>query len=232
MLTSNVIVRQAYARIGAFQGVAAEIATLYADDAALADANTESFPLQSMYDILTGIENEMGTAVASNEDNQLRAILQDIATVTSGNRVPSTGDGGGKIIGVWGQVRDADSGTELTPGLHQDEIRAIVNGPTGLFKSTLYSYAVRPPRIYATVPDLEIDVCVFNYVTRATAIGANGALLFQQCQNAYFHGLMSNLKNEDPTYTELSNQYVSMYEAWLTAQRPAPSNTSVEASAA
>lgn len=219
MLTSNVIIRQAYARIGAFTGDADAIATAYSG--VLSGLNTESFPLQAMYDSLAGVENEIATAVASNEDNVLRSVLQDIATVTSGNRIPSTGDAGGSIIGAWGQVREADTGIELTPGLHEDEIRAIVNGPTGLFKSTLYSYALRPPRIYATVTSLGIDVCTFDYDARVAAINANEALLFDQCQNAYFDGLMTSLKNEDASYTALSNEYMAPYQQWLAAQRPA-----------
>lgn len=219
-LTSGIIIRQAYVRIGSWQGDSTEINAQYNADVNFEQVVSESFPPQSMWDMLTGVENEMATAVASNENNVLRSVLQDISTVTSGNRIPSTGDGGGSIIGVWGQVRDADSGIELTPGLHEDEIRAIVNGPSGLFKSSLYSYALRPPRIYATVTSLEIDVCSFNYSTRAAAIAANGSLLFQQCQNAYFDGLMSQLKNQDAAYTSLSNEYEKPYQMWLAAQQP------------
>lgn len=212
-LLPNTITRQCYARIGAFTGVADQIATAYTG--VLSGLNTESFPLQAMYDSLAGVENEMATAAGGSEDSVLRSVIQDTVTVASGARIPATGDGGGKIVGVWGQVIDADSGIELTPALHEDEIRAVVNGPIGLFKSTLYSYALRPPRIYATVTSLTIDCCTFNYATRTAAINANEALLFDQCQSAYFDGLMASLKNEDASYTELSNQYAPMYQQWL-----------------
>lgn len=207
-------------RIGAWQGDPSAINAQYNADSNFEQTVSESFPPQSMWDMLTGVENEMATAVASNEDNVLRSVLQDIATVASGNRIPVVGDGGGSIIGVWGQVRQASTGIELTPGLHEDEVRTIVNGPSGLFKSTLYSYALRPPRIYATVSALEIDVCTFNVVTRAAAIAADGALLFQQAQNAYFYGLMSNLTNEDPNYVNLANLYKPLYAEWLASQQP------------
>lgn len=219
-LTSDIPIRQAYVRIGAWLGDSQEINAAYNADTDFEQVVSESFPPQSMWDMLTAIENEMATAVASNEDNVLRSVLQDIATVTSGNRIPSTGDAGGSVVGVWGQVRQASTGIELTPALHEDEIRAVDNGPSGLFKSTLYSYALRPPRIYATVSALEIDVCTFAYATRAAAIAAGGNLLFQQCQNAYFSGLMYNLKNEDATYTALSNEYEKPYMTWIAAQVP------------
>ena len=229
-LTSNVIVRQVYARIGAFQGTASEIATDYTNDAALSSANTESFPLQSMYDMLTGVENEIATAIAMNANNVLRTDIGDIITVASGALVPDISDGGFPVIGEWGQVRDAGTGIPLTPGMHEDEIIALSNGPTGLFKTTYHSYAVRFPRIYATVSPIEIDCCVWDYTTRAAAIAANEALLFQQCQDAYFYGLMSNLKNEDPLYSELSNQYMPLYQEWLKAQQPETDLVGVAAS--
>lgn len=217
-LTSNIIARQCYARIGAFTGTAADIATAYVGS--LTSLNTESFPLQSIYDILAGIENEISTAVAMNVNNVLRTTIGDTITTTSGSQVPDTSDGGSPVIGEWGQVRDADTGIPLTPGLHEDEIIALSNGPTGLFKTTYHSYAVRFPRIYATVTNLEIDCCVFDYDARVAVINADGDLLFQQNQDAYFYGVMANLKNEDPAYTALSNEYVPMYAAFIQAQNP------------
>jgi hypothetical protein len=208
------IIRQAYIRIGAWAGNSAELNALYNADTTFEQVDTESFPPQSMYDMLTAVENEIGTSVAMNNDSVLRRVLHDTATVISGGLIPSTGDAGGAIIGNWGQVIGSD-GIELTPGLHQDEVAAVVNGPTGLFKSTLHSFTLRPPRIFATVSSLTIDVCTFDYAARATVIAAGGNLLFPQCPNAYFAGLMSYLKNQDSSYTELSNQFAPAYQAWL-----------------
>lgn len=213
-LTSNIPIRRAYVAIGGWEGTSQEINAQYNADTNFEQIVSESFPPQSMWDMLTGVENEIATSVAMNGDSVLRRVLHDTATVTSGGLIPATGDAGGTIIGNWGQVIGSD-GIELTPGLHEDEVAAVVNGPTGLFKSTLHSFTLRPPRIFATVSSLTIDVCTFNYATRATAIAAGGALLFQGCPNAYFAGLMSYLKNQDGLYTELSNQFAPAYQAWL-----------------
>lgn len=215
-LTSNLVIRQAYVRIGAYQGDAAQIATDYS--ATVADLNTESFPLQSMWDMLTLVEGEIATAVGLNVNSPYRRILADTVTVTSGGLVPGVGAGGGTIIGVWGQVRGG--GSELTRGLHLDEIRAINNSP--IFLSSYFSYAYAPPRFYATVGSAEIDVCTFNQAVRQAAIEADEALLFQQCEGAYFTGLMSNLKNEDPLLQGLSGQYAAPYQSWLQSLNPSP----------
>lgn len=189
-LLPSTIIRQAYVRIGSWQGDSQEINAQYNADTNFEQVVSESFPPQSMYDMLVGVESEMATAVSMNEDNVLRSTLQDLVTVTAGDRVPANADSGAKIIGVLGQVRQVSTGIDLTPALHEDEIRTIVNGPLGLFKSSYYSYALRPPRIYATVSDLIADCCSFDYDARKAAINANGALLFPESQNAYFDGLI------------------------------------------
>jgi len=232
-LTPNIIIRSCYIRLGAWLGNSQELNAQYNADTDFEQIVTEAFPIQSMWDMLTGIENEISVAVSMNVDNVLRTVIGDTITTTSGSQVPDTSDGGKPVIGEWGQVRDADTGIPLTPGMHEDEIIALTNGPTGLFKTTYHSYAVRYPRIYATVTNLEIDCCVFDYDARAAVIAANGNLLFEQSSDAYFYGLMSALKNEDPAYSVLSNEYVPLYQAWLQSQAPKPaqSNASVMASA-
>lgn len=220
MLTSAVIIRSAYIRIGAWLGDPAEINAQYNADSNFEQIVSEAFPAQSMWDMLTGVENEIATAVAKNQNNTLRSSIQDTVLATSGGRIPTVGASSStaKIIGEWGQVIGTVSGQPLTRGLHLDEIRAIGQDAGGIYKTSYFSYVLVPPRIFATESALTIDCCVFDYTIRAAAIAANGALLFQQMQNAYFDGLMSQLKNEDPAYTALSNQYEGPYQQWLTAQ--------------
>jgi len=37
-------------------------------------------------------------------------------------------------------------------------------------------------------------------------------------ENAYFDGLMTQLKNQDAAYTALANEYEKPYQEWLAAQ--------------
>jgi hypothetical protein len=230
-LTSKKIATMALIRIGAYKGLPSEIATNYAN-AAFTDFQTESFPLQALYDNILGVEQEMAQAIAMNQDNTLRANISDTVTVTSGDEIPSFGSSSStaKIIGVWGQVRDANSSKLLVPALREEEIRILVDNPGGMFKSSFFAYALRPPRIYSTVAEMEIDCCVYDYDARKTAIDANQELLFPFAENAYFHGLMAQLKNEDATLTGLSDQFTGAYAEWLGAQR-AYRNVSDEAAA-
>lgn len=210
-------------RIGAFLGLPADIAANYANSA-FTDFETESFPLQSLYDGLLGVEQEMAQAIAMNKDNILRANIKDTVAVAAGGEIPSFGSSSttAKIIGAWGQVRDADTLKLLVPGLREEEIRIMVDNPGGMFKTSFFGYALVPPRIYSTVASMLIDCCVYDYDARKTAIDANGALLFSMAQNAYFDGLMATLKNEDATLTGLSSQFEKPYAEWLSAQSSYP----------
>lgn len=214
------IIRQAMIRLGAYQGLPADIATNYANTA-FTDFETEVFPVQAMRDGLLGVEQEMAQAIAMNKDNVLRANIKDTVAVAYGAEIPSVGSGSStaKIIGKWGQVRDADSGKLLVPGLREEEIRIMVDNPGGMFKTSFFGYALQPPRIYSTVANMLIDCCVYDYDARKTAIDANGALLFPFAQAAYFDGLMTTLKNEDATLTGLSSQFEKPYAEWLAAQQ-------------
>lgn len=229
-LTSKTIAIQCLLRIGAYKGDPSTIATNYAD-ATFTDFKTESFPLVALYANILGVEQEMAQAVAMNQDNVLRKNIADTVLATSGDQIPSFGSSSStaKIIGEWGQVRDADTGKLLVPALREEEIRIIVDN-TGIFKMSYFAYALRPPRIYATVDNLSIDCCVYDQVARKTAIDANGALLFQMAQSAYFDGLMTTLKNEDATLTQLSDQFAGPYSQWLQAQQ-ANRNVTAEAAA-
>ena len=227
MLTSATIIRQAYVRLGAWLGTSQEIDAQYNADADFEQIVTEAFPVQSMWDMLTAVEGEIATAVSKNLNNTLRSSIRDSALTTfstQGAVIPTVGTSSAtaKIIGEWGAVRDLDSETQqvLTQGLHLDEISAFIQAPTGLYKTTPHQYVLVPPLIFATVDNLIIEVCTFDQTVRAAAIAANAALLFQMAQNAYFNGLMTYLKNEDPNYGVLSAQHEGPYRAWLEAQAP------------
>jgi hypothetical protein len=222
------IIQQAMLRIGAYKGIPSEIVTNYANSG-FTTFETEVFPIQSMHDALVMTEQEMAQAVSMNQNNVLRANIADTVLATAGGLIPAFGSSSStaKIIGEWGQVRDADSGKLLVPALREEEIRIIEDNPT-LFISSFFAYALRPPRIYATVTNLSIDCCVYDYDARQTAIDANGALLFPMAEAAYFDGLMSTLKNEDATLTRLSDGFEKPYAEWLAAQQ-ANRNVTVEA---
>ena len=205
-------------RIGAFQGIPATIDTSYATP--FANMVSESVTPNSVRADTLFIEQEIANIVAGNQYHKWRNLISDVtAILASGSQIPSIGASGAKIIGLYGQVRDADAGTVppnrvLEPTLHEDEIRLIAENP-GIFTLDTFAYALMPPRVYHNRPaGVIIDVCVFDFDARKTAIDADAALLFQSAGNMYFYGVMSLLGNTDARLVELSNLYVPRYEAW------------------
>lgn len=220
-LLPSYIIRQCALRIGAYPGIPSAIEALYIAADPTVGMKSESFVPSSLKDQLVAVEQEIAVAVASSEDHPWRGILQDTtASIASGGLIPKVGisTATAKIVGEYGQVKDADSPFRpLTPGLHVDEIRALNQNENSMFTMDLFSCAYRKPRLFHTRPTgAIIDVCVYDFDTRKTAIFADGELLFP-AENAYLSGLMSMLMNTDALLTELSKSYMPRYGEWLAA---------------
>lgn len=220
-LTPSIILRQVYIRIGAYQGQAAAIEASYL----LADPSTNSksasFTKSVLLDGLVGIEQEMAGAIGSEPDHPWQNVITDVtASIASGGRVPSVGisTATAKIIGKYHQVRDAASPFRpLTNDLTVADIRELSLNPATMFRSDIYSFALERGRLHHTRTNATIDVSVYDYDARKTAIFADGELLFTEAQDCYCSGLMSLLMNTDALLTELSKMYAPRYQAWLKA---------------
>lgn len=223
-LTPSIIIRQCALRIGAYRGQPAAIEASYV----LADPATnmvsESFPKSSLYDQILAVEQEIAGAVAMNVDHPWRALsgLADItAPLASGELVPAVGSSNSQIIGVYGEVRDAEAPFHsLTKDLPASEIRAIAlsfSEMGAMYKSNYFSYSLDGRRLDHTRTTATVDVCVFDFTSRKTAIDNNANLIFQNAENAYLSGTMSMLKNTDAQLAELAGLYQPRFEAWLTA---------------
>jgi hypothetical protein len=219
-LLPSYILRQCWARVGAYKGQAAAIEASYL----LADPSTNSvnasFTKSVLLDGLISIEQEIATAVAANIEHPWRAILQDTtAAIASGGLIPKVGisTATAKIIGEYGQVKDSVTPFRpLTPDLTVAEIRALNQNIGTMFSMDYFSCAYQVPRLWHTRSvGAVIDVCTYDFDTRKTAIFADGELLFTEAEGAYFSGLMSLLMNTDALLTELSKMYAPRYAEWL-----------------
>jgi hypothetical protein len=215
LLPSQIVSRVAL-RIGAFLGIPATIDTSYANPFAnMISAGVTPNSIRA--DILM-IEQEMATIVAMNKLQPWRDLLADVtASIASGGLVPSTGSGGGKIIGRYGSVRDSSDLKWCTDKFTTEEIRRLIDNANSWRKLNLYAFALNPPRITHTRPSVIIDVCVFDFDARKTAIDADQALIFQSAADMYFFGCMSLLANTDAKLTELSSFYSKGYDLWRQA---------------
>jgi hypothetical protein len=218
-LLPSYILRQAWIRIGAYQGQTAAIEASYVLSDPFTNSKNADFTKSAMLDQLVAVEQEMAGAVAGNTKHTWRKVIGDVTVpIASGDEIPAFSVGGTsrKIIGEYGQVRDSASLRPLVNDLSVGEIRAFRDNAT-VFKSDLFSCAFQKPRLWHTRTNALIDVCFYDFDARKAAIFADNELLFTAAENCYFSGLMSMLKNTDALLVELSKQYEPRYEAWLMA---------------
>ncbi|SRR6266404_5979260 len=223
-LFPSIILRQCFARIGAYQGQAAAVEASYLLTDPATNAKSASFTKSVLLDGLVTVEQEIAIAVASNREHPWRAVLHDTTdALASGVTIPKVGLGTAtaKIIGEYGEVKDSASPFRaLTADLTVAEIRALNQNIGTMFSMDYFSYAYELPRILHTRPaGAKIDVCVYDYDVRKIAIFAYEELLFTEAEGAYFSGLMSLLMNTDALLTELSKMYAPRYAEWLKSFR-------------
>lgn len=222
-LLPSYIYREAALRIGAYPGIPSAIEALYVAVDPTLGMKSESFVPSSFKDSLRAVEQEIAGAVATPRVHPWQNVIADVtAAIASGVLVPVVGASSAtaKVIGNYGQVRDGASPFRpLTNDLPVSEIRALNQNPGTMFKSDVFSYQFDRGRLVHTRPTATVDVCVYDFEARKTAIDANAELLFTEAENAYLSGLMSMLMNTDALLTELANQYSPRYQAWLAAFR-------------
>ena len=218
-LLPSYIIRMALIRIGAFRGQTAAVEASYVKTDPTDDSVNASFTQTSFWDALVAVEQEIATAVAMNSEHPWRAVLQDTTTaITSGGLIPKVGisTATAKIIGKYGDVKDSVTPFRpLDQSLDADEISVFNANPNSMFTLDVYSFALKPPRLYHTRTGAVIDVCTYDFEARKTAIFADAELLFTEAENAYFCGLMSLLMNTDALLFELAKTYAPRYMAWL-----------------
>lgn len=197
----------------------ASLETNYADAALVAgDFKSANFPFTSFKDLLRVTEGEIVMAVANNKDQVLRSVLADqTSALASGATIPSVGASGAPVVGVYGGVVDATNGRPLTDEFTLEEIRALIDNPSGWRKIRPYQFAFSLPKIFHTETTVKIDVCVWDPDDCDTAIAANDDLLFPDCEGAYVSGLGSKMNNLDPQFASLAASFAPEYTAWLTA---------------
>lgn len=222
-LLPSYIIRQAALRFGAYPGIPSAIEALYVAVDPTVGMKSESFVPSSLKDSLVMVEQEIAGAVATPRAHPWQNVIADVtAAVASGALVPTVGAGGAtaKVIGNYGQVRDgAAPFRPLTDDLPISEIRALNQNLGTMFKSDIFSFQFDRGRLVHTRGTATVDVCVFDFDARKTAIFADAELLFTEAESAYFCGLMSLLMNTDALLTELAKAYEPRFEAWLTTFR-------------
>ncbi len=204
-LSINTIIRQWAIRVNGIAGsLPADVETAYVTTP-LTSIDSADFPLSFARDTYLAVESRLATAIASYRDERTRALhpwrsfIKDVtASLANKSDLPSTGSGGGQIIGVPGAVRDASDNTACDE-MPVDDVRRAARNANSWLVTPVYGYSIVGNRIEHTRNAVVVEVCTFNRTTRATAAATltNNALLPDALEEAYVAGMVSLTVRDD-----------------------------------
>ena len=215
MATYSSIIRQVALRCGMLRGPQVEsLQTSYSTDpltvaefAILKEApNT---PLYALVDYALNAEAGLVDAIASTANHPFRAsITEQTANLAYGALIPATSSGGGAIVSqIYGAVRDAVTSEPMTEN-QLEQIRDRVQNPDDTWLIQQYWYAIFDRRIYHTVANVVMDVCVYDRPAMTVSLSDSIALP-DVLVPAYVDGALASI---DP-------QYGKVYSEWIGAIR-------------
>jgi hypothetical protein len=163
MSSWNLLVRQLAVSVNAITGAtAATLETSYST-VPLTSANFQSsiLPFTNIKDhCINGVSKIVSIAANDGNHPYRAALISQTDPLGYGDEV-TVDSSGVPIIGVWGAIRDDDTGEVLTRG-NLAQIRARVTNPNDLFLVDVYWWARDDVRIYHTVDNVVIDVVAFD----------------------------------------------------------------------
>lgn len=164
MATSyNTILRQVAVSVNSITGATAALLESSYSTVPLTSANFQSsiLPFTNLKDhMLNGVSKIISVAANDGNHPYRAALISQTDPLAYGDEVV-TDSGGTATIGVWGAVRDSDTGQVLTKA-NLSQIRARVTNPNSLFLVDVFWWARDDVRVYHTVDNAVIDVVAYD----------------------------------------------------------------------
>ncbi len=219
MATYNEILRQLAVSVNAITGAtAATLETSYAT-IPLTSANFQSsiLPFTNLKDhMLNGIAKIISLAANQGNHPYRAALISQTAALSSGDEV-TVNAASTPIIGVWGTVRDQDSGLMTKGNLSQ--IRARVLNPGTMFLVDTALWARDDVRIYHTATTVTIDVVAYDRPIATTLDLTTDMPLPDDAVPACVQAAQEECIRDDEfmaqgaRFGEMFNQWVAMVQA-------------------
>lgn len=228
----HTIIRQAAVRISSIVGVTAtalDSAYLTSPLTATQISSTD-FTIGMQKDAVVNVVGRIIRTYASVPNHPFRAYnISQTANIAHKGVIPSTNSASVPIVGVYGAVRDASTGQELTEQPIQI-INTIVDDTDSFLKGEYYYFKQVSDRLWHTRTNVVMDVCTFSASNELTTIANNGnAPIPDACIDIAVAGLIAQYVIDDE-YTAQANMYGNYFENCLSqmasgavAFTPAPS---------
>ncbi len=220
--TYSTVLRQVALRCGMLRGDQVEgLQTSYGTNpltqAEIAILQDAPIPLYALIDSILNAESGLVMAVASTANHPFRqSLIDQTISLAYGNRIPATGSTGAKIVSeVYGAVIDASSGEPCTEN-QLEQIRDRVQNPNDMWLISVYWYAINDRRIYHTVDNVTIDVCVYDRPDALSLSLSTAVALPDVLVPAYADGALMELVTNDKFQGKIE-KFGGMYQAWIQA---------------
>lgn len=216
-LTYNSILRQLAITVNALTGARpALLQTTYATNP-LTSANFQSsiFPFLYLLDKMLNAQESLFMALASTATNPLRRTVESQTDVLAYGAQITTNAAGLPVVGAYGAVRDSETSRVLTLNEIED-IQARVENSNGMFKLTVYQYALVGDRIFPTVEEVIVDVCGYERPDADTLDLTTNILLPDILGPAMVQGAISECYRDDE-YLDQSGRAADYFNRWIAA---------------
>lgn len=176
--TYDKMIRQAALRVSAITGATTVLKESAYTTSPLTATQIGSvdFPLTAFRDAAISTVAKIIRFYANLKSHPFRNFnLSQTSNIAHKAVIPSVNSASKPIIGVYGAIRDASTGEELTEQPVQI-IRAIKSNTDSFLKDTYYHYKIVGERLWHTVTNAQIDVVTFDEATERTAIQTSGGV--------------------------------------------------------
>lgn len=135
---------------------------------------TVNFTKAMISDLLISVVGKIVRTYAFVPNHPFRTYnITQTASIAHKAAIPSVDASGNPIVGVWGAIRDVDTGDELTEQPSQI-IQTIVDNTDSFLKADYFYFKQVGDRLWHTRPAAQIDVVTFNASEELTTLNANG----------------------------------------------------------
>jgi len=216
----STVVKEVALRVNALTGsTVAQAETNYASvTMTVTELDNPRYPPAALKDAVLDTEAMIAHAIANTKDHLWREYMRELsAFIGITDPLPTTGASGGTYIGALNEPFATTGGRRLEPADYED-IVAYLNDPT-LYATNPYIYCIRGGQMFHTLGLNSVKFWGYTYSrsARATALAANGAILFPDVAvPLYWTGAVS-LLTRDGEYGGQATLYRQYFERALEA---------------
>ena len=171
------------------------------------------FPLDAITDAILDVEGRLAWAIADCRQHPWRQFFSDaIVDLPNFSTLPAVAFGGSAILGAWGEVREAGSGTVCSE-MPLDQVRRAASlRDAGFLTVQPFWFNITGGELMHTMDLVDIVVCIYKRDTQAAVLAGGGNILLpDSLVQAYIAGTVATLVRDDE-FTGQAAMYANYFQ--------------------